>query len=66
MDDKPEYTEGDVVEVFNPQSNAYQWIVVESVLVVHGSQILLAHGSYFCECCVRTESLATPELKKLA
>jgi hypothetical protein len=66
MQDKPQYTEGDVVEVFNPLSNTYQWIVVESVLVVHGSQILFACGSYFCECWVRTESLATPELKKLS
>ncbi|HEX7999597.1 MAG TPA: hypothetical protein VF528_14515 [Pyrinomonadaceae bacterium] len=66
MQDKPQYTEGDVVEVFNPQSNAYQWITVESVLVVHGSQIILACGSYFCECWVRTESLATPDLKVMA
>jgi hypothetical protein len=66
MHNKPQYTEGDMVGVFNPQANAYQWITVESVLVIHGSQILLAYGSYFCECWVRTESLATPDIKKLA
>lgn len=64
MHDKPEYTESDVVEVFNPQSNTYHWIVVEGVLIFDGSQILLAGGSYFCECWVRTDSLAIPELKK--
>ncbi len=54
---------GDVVEVFNPQPNAYQWITVEEVLEVRGAQILRARGCHFCACWVRTESLATPDLE---
>lgn len=60
-EDCPEYITGDVIEVFNPQSNSYIWIEVEEVLNLSSSQILLAHGSYFCSCWVKTESLALPQ-----
>lgn len=59
-EDCPEYIRGDVVEVFNPQSNSYIWIEVEEVINSSGSQILLARGCYFCSCWVRVESLAMP------
>lgn len=65
-EDRPEYTQGDVVEVFNPQSNSYQWIEVEEIQTIRGSQILIAHGCYYCACWVRTESLATPLLREKA
>jgi hypothetical protein len=65
-EDRPEYTTGDIVEVFNPKSNSYQWIEVDEVIQVNGSQILVANGSYFCSCWVRTESLATPGRKERA
>jgi hypothetical protein len=60
-EDCPEYTTGDVVEVFDPQSTSYIWIEVEEVKNLSGSQLLLARGRYFCSCWVRTESLAIPQ-----
>ncbi len=60
-EDCPEYTTGDVVEVFSPQANSYIWIDVEEVINSSGSQILLARGRFFCSCWVRTESLAMPQ-----
>lgn len=65
-EDRPEYTIGDVVEVFDPQSNSYHWIEVEEVLQLKGSQILIWRNSFFCSCWVRTESLATPPRKEVA
>ena len=60
-EDRPEYIEGDVLEIFDPHSNSYVWIEVEEVFNVANSQILLALGRYFCACWARTESLATPQ-----
>jgi hypothetical protein len=65
-EDRPEYIKGDMVEVFNPQSNSYLWIEVEEVLQREGSQILVSRSLYFCACWVRTESLATPPQKGIA
>lgn len=62
-EDRPEYIKGDVVEVFNPQSNSYHWIEVEKVLQHENSQILVSRGLYFCACWVKTDSLATPPQK---
>lgn len=59
-EDRPEYTSGDVVEVFSPINRSYQWIEVEEVLQVHASQALLSEGAFYCACWVRVESLALP------
>jgi hypothetical protein len=61
-EDRPEFIPGDVVEVFNPETRSYQWIEVEEVLYVHAARVLVACGSYFCECWVRLDSQATPHM----
>jgi hypothetical protein len=63
-EDLPEFIPGDVVEVFNPASHSYQWIEVEEVLEVHGARVLVARGSHFCECWVKLDSQATPQMCK--
>jgi hypothetical protein len=55
---KPEYTTGDVVEVFNPETKSLVWIEVEEVLNVNGAQVLKSSEGYFCACLVNVESLA--------
>jgi hypothetical protein len=62
LEDCPEFIAGDVVEVFNPETKSYQWIEVEEVLSVHGAQVLVARGSYFCSCLVRLDSIPTPDV----
>lgn len=59
-EDRPEYTTGDLIEVFNPKTRSYQWIEVEEVLNIGEAQILLAHGAYFCACWVKVDSIAAP------
>ncbi|HEV7378012.1 MAG TPA: hypothetical protein VGN95_25250 [Pyrinomonadaceae bacterium] len=61
--DRPEYTTGDVVEVFNPETGLPLWIEVEEVLNVNGAQVLKAKEGCFCACLVNVESLAFAGVK---
>jgi hypothetical protein len=61
--DAPQYTAGDVVELYLPHTGAHRWIEVEKVLTLNGVQHLQPKGIefYFCECLVKVDSLATPQ-----
>jgi hypothetical protein len=56
-----EYAAGDVVEVYNPQTESYQWIEVERVIEVKGARVLVAKGAYYCACLVNVDAVAMPE-----
>lgn len=56
--DKPEYTSGDVVEVFNPETGTHVWIEVKEVINANGAQVLKSDKGNFCACLVNVESLA--------
>lgn len=64
LNDAPEYTQGDVVEVFNPETRTHVWIEVEDVLTVNGAQLLKGRGlsTYLCACLVNVGSLSLPRL----
>ena len=61
MRDKPEYAIGDVVQVFNPATDLYQWIEIERVIEVKGARVLVANGAYYCACMVNMDAVAMPE-----
>lgn len=62
--DAPQYTVGDVVELYLPHLAVHRWIEVEKVLLFNGVQHLQPKGMefYFCECLVKVDSLATPQM----
>jgi hypothetical protein len=65
-EDRPEYTPGDLVEIFNPEIKADEWLEVEEVLRVGSALILLSRGRFFSSCLVKVGAVWVPRLSRPA